>query len=93
MSARVMAVLWLALGVAVWNGFFDLYVSRGAREYGQLRVEHELGRGPDPDMNAVMDRAIRDGVQASTIWATLIVLAGWTTIWAARKHRGFTMKQ
>ena len=32
------AVLWLVLGVAVWNGFFDLYVSRGAREYGQLRV-------------------------------------------------------
>lgn len=93
MSARVMAVLWLALGVAVWNGFFDLYVSRGAREYGQLRVEHELGRGPDPDMNNVMDRAIRDGVQASTVWAALIVAAGWTTIWATRKHRGFTMKQ
>ncbi len=27
--------LWLVVGVAVWNGFFDLYVSRGAREYGR----------------------------------------------------------
>ena len=87
MSARVMAVLWLALGVAVWNGFFDLYVSRGAREYGQLRVEYELGRGPDPDMNGVMDRAIRAGVRASTIWAAVIVAAGWGTIVLSSKYK------
>jgi hypothetical protein len=83
--ARAVAVLWLALGAAVWNGFFDLYVSRGAREYGQLRVEHELGRGPDPDMTAVMARARRDGVRASTTWAGLIVLGGWASIWAVRR--------
>ena len=26
---RLGGVLWLVLGAAVWNGFFDLYVSRG----------------------------------------------------------------
>lgn len=85
MSTRVVAVLWLVVGVAVWNGFFDLYVSRGAREYGQLRVEYELGRGPDPDMTQVMARATHAGVLASTVWAALVVLSGWATIWIARR--------
>jgi hypothetical protein len=84
-TTRAVALLWLALGAAVWNGFFDLYVSRGAREYGQLRVEHELGRGPDPDMTAVMARARRDGLQAASIWAGLIVACGWGSIWVVRR--------
>ena len=85
MSTRVAALLWLVLGAAIWNGFFDLYVSRGAREYGQLRVEHELGRAPDPDMTGVMARAQRDGVRASTVWASVVVLGGWASIWVVRR--------
>jgi hypothetical protein len=85
-SIRVVAALWLVLGAAVWNGLFDLYVSRGAREYGQLRVEHELGRGPDPDMRDVMSRAVRDGAWGSSAWASLVVGAGWATIWVSRRR-------
>ena len=81
MARRLAAALWLALGVAIWNGFFDLYVSRGAREYGQLRVEHELGRGPEPDMKDVMGRAKRDGVVAASIWSVLVVGGGLGTLW------------
>ena len=86
MSRGLLAVLWLVLGVAVWNGFYDLYISRGAREYGQLRVERELSRGPDPDMIGVMDRAKADGFRASTIWAVVVVSAGWATIWFGRRR-------
>ena len=82
-----MAGLWLVVGIAVWNGFFDLYVSRGAREYAQLRLEHELKIGPEPDMNAVMARATRDGVRGSTAWAAGIVICGWATMWYARRER------
>lgn len=84
-STRALALCWIVIGVAVWNGFFDLYVSRGAREYGQLRVEHELGRGPDPDMAAVMARARRDGARAATIWAGLILAGGFATLWSTRR--------
>jgi hypothetical protein len=87
MSTRIVALLWLALGVAIWNGFFDLYVSRGAREYNQLRVEYELGRGPEPDMAGVMAQAQRDGVQAATTWAVVVSASGWATIWIARRRR------
>ena len=85
MSRGLLAVLWLVLGVAVWNGFYDLYISRGAREFGQLRVEHELGRGPDPDMIGVMDRAKADAFRGATIWSTVIVAAGWATVFARRR--------
>ena len=82
---RLAVVLWLVLATAVWNGFFDLYVSRGAREYGQLRVEHEVGRGPEPDMKEVMGRAQRDGAMAATLWAVLVAAAGAGTFWMARR--------
>ena len=87
MTARVIAGLWLVVGIAVWNGFFDLYVSRGAREYAQLRLEHELKIGPAPDMNAVMARATRDGVWGASLWAAGVVACGWATIYYARKAR------
>ena len=87
MRGGVAQLLWLALGVAVWNGFFDLYVSRGAREYGQLRVEFELGRGPDPDMTGVLVNAQRDGVRAATLWAALVTGAGLATFYWARRSK------
>lgn len=86
MSVRAIAVLWLVLGVAVWNGFFDLYVSRGAREYLQLRAEYELGRGPEPVMTVVMARSQRDGLVMASVWSGLVVAAGWGTLWGARRR-------
>lgn len=82
MRARGLAVLWLAIGIAVWLGFFDLYVSRGARLYLQEHAEYELHPiGEEPSMNVVMRRARRDGVVAASLWSASIVIAGWTTIW------------
>ena len=87
MRGSVALLLWLAIGIAVWNGFFDLYVSRGAREYGQLRVEFELGRGPNPDMTGVLVNAQRDGVWAATLWATLVTGAGLATFYLAQRSK------
>ena len=80
MTRRVLAVLWLAVGIAVFNGFFDLYISRGAREYLQLQAEYELGRGDEPSMSGVMDQARRMGLVASSLWAIMITGAGWSTL-------------
>lgn len=82
---RLVVVLWLVLGVAVWNGFFDLYVSRGAREYGQLRVESARDGLPEPDMKAITGRAKRDGVIAASVWAAAIIVAGLGTFWLAKR--------
>jgi hypothetical protein len=84
-SRRLMAVLWLLVGLAVFNAFFDLYVSRGAREYLQKRAEYELRGGAEPRMDTVMAQSTRDAWTMSTIWAGLIVAAGWGTLAASRK--------
>jgi hypothetical protein len=78
--------LWLLVGAAVWNGFFDLYVSRGAREYLQKQAEAELGRGPAPSMDAVMASARRDGVEAASIWAVVVTGCGLSTVALLRRR-------
>jgi hypothetical protein len=80
MRRGVVLVIWLAIGVAVWNGFYDLYVSRGAREYLQLVAEAELGRGERPSMAAVMAANSQAGLVAASLWAALVVGAGWLTV-------------
>ena len=73
-------MLWLVVGIALWNGIFDLYVSRGAREYLQLRAEADLGLVPAPSMPEVMARAERMGLIAATLWAGAVVAGGWLTL-------------
>src|SRR3954470_19375474 len=92
MRRRMLAVLWMIVGTALWLGIFDLYVSRGAREYGQLHAEYELHMSStEPSMVGVMDRAKHDGVVAASLWGAVIVGCGWATIWlkdGARARRG-----
>jgi len=80
-SRRTIGLLWLVVGIAIWNGIFDLYVSRGAREYLQLQAQSELGIVPQPSMAVVMARAERMGLIAATLWAGAVVAAGWLTIY------------
>ena len=84
MSRRALAGLWLVAGLVVFNAFFDLYVSRGAREYLQKRAEFELRGGSEPHMDAVMVQSIRDGWVMSGIWASIVVAAGWATVWVKK---------
>ena len=88
MRRRVLLLLWLFVGAAVWPGFFDLYVSRGAREYGQVHAEYELHMtSTEPLMEVVMARAKHDGVVAGSIWAGVIVACGWLTVWSKGSAR------
>jgi hypothetical protein len=72
-SRRALAALWVVIGVVIFNAFFDLYVSRGAREYLQKRAEYELRGGPEPQMEAVMAQSTRDAWIMSAVWAGLVV--------------------
>ena len=87
MSRRLAAVLWVCLGVALWNGVFDLYISRGAREYLQLKAEYELHQRPEPSMTEVMNRSRRNGVRGASVWAGVVTIAGLGTLMLGRKNR------
>jgi hypothetical protein len=84
---RALVALWFVVGVVVWNGIFDLYVSRGAREYGQKAAEADLGFGPRVTMADVMDHARRDGVVAASVWAAVLGGCGLATTWLAGRTR------
>lgn len=67
---------WVVVGAVVWSGFFDLYISRGAREYLQRQAEFELGRAAQPSLDRMMREARRDGAIRATAWTGLVVGGG-----------------
>lgn len=85
MSRRGASILWLLVAAALWNGIFELYVSRGVREYLQREAEYALQRGPEPSMSFVMGRARRDGIIAASGWAAVVLLGGWLTVFRVRR--------
>jgi hypothetical protein len=84
-SRRALVILWAIVAVFIWNVVFDLYVSRGAREYLQMAAEADLGRGPVPSMRDVMDWTNRRGARAATFWALVVLGAAWVTIYIRRR--------
>jgi hypothetical protein len=76
---------WLLVGGAVGLGVYDLYVSRGAREYLQRAAEAELGRGPTVQMVDVMNENKHAGARAAGVWMLVVAGAGWATVLAGRR--------
>ena len=85
---RVLVGIWLALGVAIWNGVYDMTLGVGIKEYLFRSALHEAGRAPRVSIAAVLDPFIFDALWVSTFWASLVVLAGLLTIRTLRRQGG-----
>lgn len=78
---RAAVILWLLLGVVVWNGLYDLLLTRGIKDYLLQQALHEAGRGPaSMPLALAMDVTVRDAVWIATLWASIIVCAGLLTV-------------
>ncbi len=77
---RIAVWLWLVIAVVVWNGLYDLLLARSTQTYLFLQAIHQAGLGPWVDLSSAMDIAVRDAVWLSTLWASLLLLAGLVTI-------------
>lgn len=66
------AVLWVVLGVVVWNVVFDAYVREGALEYLRRQTRYDQGLGPPATIDAIMRPAIADGFRRATLWAVAV---------------------
>ena len=86
-AERIGAVIWLIAAVVVWNGIYDLLLTRSVKEYLFRAALHDLGRGPQIPIKAAMDAAVYDAVWIATIWAGMILLAGLVTLRVMRHHR------
>lgn len=86
---RAAVVLWVILAAIIWNGIYDVLVTRGVKEYLLRRAMHDAGRGPDVQLALMMDLTVRDAAWMATLWASVILLAGlWTirTVAAGRRQ-------
>jgi hypothetical protein len=82
-----LVALWLGLGLALWNGVYDMTLGTGIKEYLFRSALHEAGRGPRMTVAAVLDPFIFDAVWVATFWASAVLLAGLVTIRVMR-HGG-----
>jgi hypothetical protein len=82
---RVLVGVWLVLGLALWNGLYDLTLNEGIKEYLFRSALHEAGRGPRVPVATVLDGFVHKAVWVSTFWASLVVLAGLLTIRSLRR--------
>jgi len=77
---RALWLLWLGLGVLVWNATFDLWMTSETRQYLLREAMWELGRGPQPVLTDVMAQAARGAAIRASLWTFVVVSAGIATI-------------
>ena len=85
---RILVAVWLALGIALWNGVYDMTLGEGIKEYLFRSALHDAGRGPQVSIPTVLDPFIFDALWVSTFWASLVMLAGFVTIRTLRRQDG-----
>ena len=79
-AERTALWLWLIVAAVVWNGLYDILLTRGVNEF-LFRVALYLARrAPAPSMSHAMDITVRNAIWISTLWAGMIFLAGLVTI-------------
>jgi hypothetical protein len=83
---RIVVWIWLIVAAVVWNGVYDVLLTRSAKDYLLRAALHESGRGPAVTISHAMYVAVRDAIWISTLWAGLILLAGLITLQVLRRQ-------
>ena len=77
---RIAVCLWVLMAIVVWNGLYDELLARSTQTYLFKQAIHQAGLGPWVDLTTALDVAVRDAAWLSTLWASLLLLAGLMTI-------------
>ena len=83
---RVVLVAWLGLAIVVWNGLYDLRITLGVRDYLMKAALSQAGRGPDLVMADAMRATVADAVMVASLWAAIVLAAGWITIFVMHRR-------
>lgn len=84
---RLLVGLWLAVGVVLWNGVYDMMLGEAIKEYLFRSALYEAGRAPHVAIATVIDPGIDRAVRVASLWAAVVVLAGLVTIHVLRRER------
>jgi hypothetical protein len=77
---NIAAAAWLIVAAVVWNGVYDLLMTRAVKEVIMRAAMHEAGRGPLVPAAMILEHSIYDAVWKSTLAASMILLAALLTI-------------
>jgi hypothetical protein len=77
---RIAVCLWVLIAIVVWNGLYDELLARSTQTYLFKQAIHQAGLGPWVDLTTALEVAVRDAAWVSTLWASLLLLAGLATI-------------
>jgi hypothetical protein len=80
--------LWLALAIVAWNALYDLRITLGVRDYLLRQALYEAGRGPAVTIAEAMQATVKDAVIVASLWATIIVATGFTSVRLLRRASG-----
>jgi hypothetical protein len=83
---RIAVALWVIIAVVAWNGLYDELLARSTETYLYRQALFQAGRGPWIDLATAMQIAVRDAAWLSTLWASILLLAGMATIRLASSH-------
>jgi hypothetical protein len=83
---RRATLFWLAVAFVVWNGFFDILVTRGEKAYLLAQARQELGLAPRVTIDEIMTRTIWDAVLVASAWAAIVLVAGVASTWVVARR-------
>lgn len=72
--------------IVVWNGMFDILVTRGVKEYLYRTADHELGRGDAVSMGDIMGQTVSDAVVTASGWALFVGGVGFAALRLGRRN-------
>jgi hypothetical protein len=76
--------LWVVVAIVVWNGVYDMLLTRGVKDYLLREALNQAGRGPAVNLSEEMGIAVRYAAWMATLWASSIMLAGLATLRSVR---------
>jgi hypothetical protein len=91
-AERTALWLWLIVAAVVWNGLYDILLTRGVDEFLVRAALYQAGRMPEPSMSHMMDITVRNAIWISTVWSGMILLAGLVTIRLLRGGQRFAFR-
>ena len=86
MRARWLGLGWIVVAGVVWSGFYDVLMTRGTKEYFMRNALSRLGEAQVPSMAAIMAQTSSDAIVTASWWGGTVLVAGWLTIWLARRR-------
>jgi len=81
---RIAVGVWVIIALVAGNALYDLLLARDTQTYLFKTAMHSAGLGPPVDLTATLDAAVAYAAWVSTLWATLLLLAGCFTIYLTR---------